>query len=124
VSKSSWSTVFTHSNSNSVNSSATLEEFFNGPLFSSESKVSNENGVGLTSWCTIGATLWLVSSSSLSTEFNPDGSTIEVFLVSTVECGSSVSVIGILDESFSLGLSHTHKEFAFSKFTVGSEELS
>ena len=122
MSKSSWSAVFTHSNSHSIDSSAALEEFFDGPLFSSESKVSNENGVGLTGWCSISSTLWLVSSSSLSTELNPDGSTIEIFLVATIECFSSSSVLSELNESFTLGSSHGHKEFAFSKFSEFTEE--
>jgi len=33
-------------------------------------------------------------------------------------------VIGVLDESFSLGSSHSHEEFALGKFSVWSEEGS
>jgi len=45
-------------------------------------------------------------------------------LVSSVKSGSSVFVIGVLDESFSLGSSHSHEEFALGKFSISSEEGS
>jgi len=31
---------------------------------------------------------------------------------------------GVLNESFSLGSSHTHEEFALGEFSIGSEERS
>ena len=123
MSKSSWSSVFTHSDSDTVDGSAILEEFLDGPLFGSESKITDEDGVGFTSWSS-SATLWLVSTSSLSTEFNPDLSPIERLLVGTVESSSGVFVVGVLNKCFSLGLAHAHEELALGKLTVFSEEFS
>ena len=105
MSESSWSSVlWVHGDSDTIDGSALLEELLDGPLLGSESEVSNENGVCLTisSSDTAGSSLWLVSTSSLSTEFNPDGSSINVFLVRTSKSFSSMFVFGELNESFSL----------------------
>jgi len=63
MSETSWSLIFTKGDSNGVDSSASLEELFNGPLLGSESEVSNENS-GNSLITTL--TLWLVASSGLS----------------------------------------------------------
>ena len=79
MSESSWSLVLANSNSYLLDGSSTLEEFLNGPLLSPEPKVSNEDSsdVGITA-----VALRPVSSSGLSREFNPDGSSIEILLIS------------------------------------------
>ena len=98
MSESSWSLVFSEGNSNTVDGSASLEELLNGPLLGSESEVSDENGGHI--FTTL--TLWLVSSGSLSREFNPDGSTIKGLLVSALLGLSSGSVVVVFNEGFAL----------------------
>ena len=98
MSESSWSLVFSEGNSNTVDGSASLEELLNGPLLGSESEVSDENGGHI--FTTL--TLWLVSSGSLSREFNPDGSTIKGLLVGALLGLSSGSVVVVFNEGFAL----------------------
>ena len=117
--ESSSSTILILSNSDTSDSSTFLEELLNSPLFSSETEVSDEDGVGLSI-----LSLWLISSSSLSREFNPYGSSIKVFLISVVQCSSSTLVISKFNECFSLGDSTSCKKFALLEFTIGTEELS
>lgn len=99
MSESSWSLVFSEGDSDTVDGSASLEELLNGPLLGSESEVSDENGGNI---ITISLTLWLVSTGSLSGEFNPDGSTVEFLLVGTLLGLSGGSVVVVFNESFTL----------------------
>ena len=99
MSESSWSLVFSEGNSNTVDGSASLEELLNGPLLGSESEVSDENGSNI---FTTSLSLWLVSSSSLSREFNPDGSAIKGLLVGALLGFSGGIVVVVFNEGFSL----------------------
>jgi hypothetical protein len=114
VSETSWSTIFSHGDSNSLDGTAALEEFFDGPLLGSETKVSNENSSGFSTSCGTS----LVTSSSLSGEFNPDASTIEFFLVGLLLGLSSGGMISVLNESLTLVV----KDLALGELTILSEE--
>jgi len=114
MSETSWSTIFSHGDSNSLDLTAALEEFFDGPLLGSETKVSNENSSGFSTSCGTS----LVSSSSLSGEFNPDASTIEFFLVGLLLGLSSGGMISVLNESLTLVV----KDLALGELTILSEE--
>ena len=98
MSESSWSLVFSEGNSNTVDGSASLEELLNSPLLGSESEVSDENGGHI--FTTL--TLWLVSSGSLSREFNPDGSAVKGLFIGALLGLSSGSVVVVFNEGFAL----------------------
>lgn len=114
MSETSWSAIFSHGDSYALNLTAALEEFLDGPLLGSETKVSNENSSGFTTSCGTS----LVTSSSLTGEFNPDASTIKFFLVGLLLGLSSSGVISILDECLTLVV----KDLALGELTILSEE--
>lgn len=103
---------YTHS----LDGTAALEVLLESPLFGSEGKVSDEDGSDLSAG---NGTTW-----GLSGELNVNGGTVELLLVGGSECLSGSSVIGVLDEGLTAGLTTAHDELALGESTMGFEETS
>ena len=109
-----WPFVISKGDSHVSDFSASLKEFFNSPSLSSESKVTHEEGVGLSSGLRL-ETTW-----PLSRELNLDILSIKILLISTLKSISCCLVLGKLNESFSLG----GKELALGKLSIRLKESS
>jgi hypothetical protein len=101
MTEATWPLILTNGDSHILNGCDSSEELLDALFSGVEGEVANEEGCHLTVTTT---TTWLVSTSSLSGELNPEGGSVESLSISLGKSGGSCIMSLEFDEGFAFSI--------------------